>query len=105
MMNQRAYAQAMASFVPETVKRYLYSDDLFEAKEFSPAKQSFNTAALFADISGFTLLSESLAKKGDIGCEELGFYLNRYLERIGYCLLFVCLFCLFCLLDCEVVDL
>ena len=34
-------------------------------------------------MSGFTKLSESLAKKGDMGAEELGFYLNRYFERVG----------------------
>ena len=47
-----------------------------------PIRQSFRTAALFADVSGFTKLSESLAKRGPVGAEMLGFYLNRYLERL-----------------------
>ena len=35
---------------------------------------------MFADISGFTNLSEACAKKGDRGNEELAFCINRYME-------------------------
>ena len=37
---------------------------------------------LFCDVSGFTKLSEALAQKGPVGAEDLGFYLNRYMERL-----------------------
>ena len=35
---------------------------------------------MFADISGFTNLSEACAKKGFRGNEDLAFCINRYLE-------------------------
>ena len=38
------------------------------------------TCVIFADISGFTNLSEACAKKGDRGNEELAFCINRYME-------------------------
>jgi class 3 adenylate cyclase len=38
------------------------------------------TVVLFADISGFTNLSESCAKKGVRGNEDLAFCINRYME-------------------------
>ena len=46
-------------------------------------RQEFVTAALFADVSGFTKMSEALAKRGPRGAEDLSFYLNRYIERLG----------------------
>ena len=39
--------------------------------------------AMFADVSGFTKLSEHLAKAGAGGAEKLAFYLNRYLEQLA----------------------
>jgi class 3 adenylate cyclase len=38
------------------------------------------TVCLFADISGFTKVSEGCAKKGVRGNEELAFCINRYME-------------------------
>lgn len=38
------------------------------------------TVVLFADISGFTNVSEACAKKGVRGNEELAFVINRYME-------------------------
>jgi len=38
------------------------------------------TAVLFADISGFTMLGEACAKQGVRGNEELAFCINRYME-------------------------
>jgi class 3 adenylate cyclase len=46
------------------------------------SSQYFPTVVLFADVSGFSKLSESLAKKGSLGAEELAIYLNAYLERM-----------------------
>ena len=40
------------------------------------------TVSLFADISGFTKLSESFSKKGRKGSEFLAFCLNRYMELL-----------------------
>jgi len=38
------------------------------------------TVVLFADISGFTNISEACAKMGVRGNEELAFCINRYME-------------------------
>jgi adenylate cyclase 10 len=48
-----------------------------------PAYNTLNTVSLFADISGFTKLSEAFAKKGRIGPEFLAFSLNRYMEQLS----------------------
>jgi class 3 adenylate cyclase len=37
---------------------------------------------MFADIKGFTMLSESLAKKGNEGAEILATALNNYMELL-----------------------
>ena len=38
------------------------------------------TVVLFADISGFTMISEACAAMGVRGNEELAFCINRYME-------------------------
>ena len=38
------------------------------------------TVVLFADISGFTMISEACARMGVRGNEELAFCINRYME-------------------------
>ncbi len=38
------------------------------------------TVVLFADISGFTMISEACASMGVRGNEELAFCINRYME-------------------------
>ena len=45
-----------------------------------PELQPLETVVMFADISGFTNLSESCAKKGIRGNEDLAFCINRYME-------------------------
>lgn len=44
------------------------------------------TVVIFADISGFTNLSESCIKKGRGGNEDLAFCINRYMEDMVCCL-------------------
>src|SRR5205814_1619658 len=44
--------------------------------------QRFQAVALFADISGFTLLSERLGKYGKPGTEELNRLLNLYFSAM-----------------------
>ncbi len=48
-----------------------------------PLYYTMNTVSLFADISGFTKLSEAFSKKGRIGPEFLAFSLNRYMEQLS----------------------
>ena len=57
-------------------------------KVVCPQNWEFKTCALFADVSGFTKLSESLAKAAG-GAEKLAFYLNRYLEQLALHVRFV----------------
>ena len=51
-------------------------------KRNSPINMPIKTVSLFADISGFTKLSESFSKKGRKGSEFLAFCLNRYMELL-----------------------
>jgi hypothetical protein len=48
-----------------------------------PQFYTMTTVSLFADISGFTKLSEAFSKKGRIGPEFLAFSLNRYMEQLS----------------------
>ena len=69
---------ALQSLLPQAVIQ-------FALKHFDsapPLKQPFTTVALFADVSGFTKLSEAFASKGPQGAEELAFFLNRYMEQL-----------------------
>ena len=47
-----------------------------------PQVQETETVCLFADISGFTKISEACASMGIRGNEELAFCINRYMEYI-----------------------
>ena len=51
-------------------------------KKNPPINMPIKTVSLFADISGFTKLSESFSKKGRKGSEFLAFCLNRYMELL-----------------------
>lgn len=39
---------------------------------------------MFADISGFTNLTETLSRQGPEGCEKIAFAINRYIKKIIY---------------------
>jgi class 3 adenylate cyclase/predicted ATPase len=65
------------SFVP----RYV-AEDIFQHLDQSPVgrEQHYDIVALFADVSGFTAMSEALGKTGKSGAEELTAILNSYFE-------------------------
>ena len=44
--------------------------------------RSINGTAVFADISGFTNLTEKLARRGKVGAEEMGDVLNMIFEQL-----------------------
>ena len=48
-----------------------------------PYIQEMETVCLFADISGFTNISEACANLGIRGNEELAFCINRYMEGMA----------------------
>ncbi len=73
--------RTLAAYVPPDIVRATLS-------ETSPAPATeaqadrFSAAVLFADVSGFTPLTEALAQKGAEGPEELTRLLNGYFSRM-----------------------
>eukprot|EP00457_Paulinella_chromatophora_P000274 gb/GEZN01000274.1/.p1 GENE.gb/GEZN01000274.1/~~gb/GEZN01000274.1/.p1 ORF type:complete len:1599 (+),score=219.44 gb/GEZN01000274.1/:94-4890(+) len=70
------------TYLPASIIGYL--QQLEDQKEaFStPATQTFTTSVLFADVSGFTMLCEEMAKKGPAGDEYLAEHLNSYFGQL-----------------------
>ena len=69
----------LASYAPALVTRRLAVDP----KPISaPTLEHFNAVALFADISGFTPLTERLSQGGPQGVEELSRVLNTYFGQL-----------------------
>lgn len=74
-----ALCDSVTSYVPALlVHRTLRSPRLLTA----PEMERFEAAVLFADVSGFTSLTEQLAQRGIAGVEELTFALNTYFEEL-----------------------
>ena len=69
----------LASFVPSLVIRR-YNAGLTSLDE--PSAENFPALVLFADISGFTALTERLAARGPSGAEDLTRYLNTYFGEL-----------------------
>lgn len=65
------------AYVPRHV-----AEDLLLFPDDSPIRRErrFDAVALFADVSGFTPISEALGKTGRSGTEELTTILNRYFD-------------------------
>ncbi len=70
---------SLSSFLPPIVVRRCngHPEGLQE-----PFREGFQGALLFADISGFTSLAETLAEKGVAGAEELTRALNAYFGQL-----------------------
>lgn len=71
--------RSLAAYVPILVRRRL-------AESPTPLRQPieahFSAAVLFADITGFTALTEQMASNGDLGAEQLTYVLNVYVEEL-----------------------
>ena len=77
---QNAHSQrdALSTFVPQTMK-WILEEKTLEV----PYSKQFPSVALFADISGFTNLTEKLSSlPGTIGVETLADEINNYLTQI-----------------------
>ena len=74
-------SQSLLGYLPATVIKKIIEDNRNISKNL-PYHYSIKTVSLFADISGFTKLSESFSKFGRIGPEFLAFSLNRYMEEL-----------------------
>ena len=71
----------LSKFVPSLViQRLIEKGHKNETVWKLPELQESETCVIFADISGFTNLSEACARKGARGNEELAFCINRYME-------------------------
>src|SRR5574339_1111669 len=78
-MSETALPELFASFVPKMIRRRVIEDS---RPIDSPVAQDFPAVVLFADISGFTLLTERLAEKGPLGVESLARILNEYFGQL-----------------------
>ena len=69
----------LASYIPSLVAQQVAANP---TPINTPRAESFPAAVLFADISGFTALTERLAQRGPAGAEELTRILNAYFSRL-----------------------
>ena len=63
------------SYVPALIIRHVAT---ISGPITEPIQENFDTAVLFADISGFTALTEKLAARGAVGMEELSKVISDY---------------------------
>ncbi len=71
--------ETLHSYVPALIARSLAQNP---TPISSPTSKTFPAALLFADISGFTALTERLAQRGPAGAEELTHILNAYFGQL-----------------------
>ncbi len=69
----------LASYLPVLVAQRIANAPTFLT---TPLCESLPAAVLFADISGFTTLTERLAEDGPAGAENLTQHLNAYFSRL-----------------------
>lgn len=78
-MSNLALTELLASYVPKLIQnRVITNPSPIE----SPVAEDLQAAILFADISGFTLLTERMAEKGPTGVETLARILNEYFGQL-----------------------
>ncbi len=78
-MPDPALTEVLASYVPRLIQnRIAANPSPIEA----PIAEQSHAALLFADISGFTFLTERLAEKGPAGVETLARILNEYFGEL-----------------------
>jgi len=78
-MQLSPHHKAINSYVPRLITKQLAVD---ATPITEPTAESFTAAILFADISGFTALTERLAQRGSAGAEELTHLLNNYFGQL-----------------------
>ena len=78
-MSNTALTELLASYVPQLIQNRVLANP---APIESPVAEEVQAAILFADISGFTLLTEKLAEKGPTGVETLARILNEYFGQL-----------------------
>jgi len=78
-MTNPALAEVLASYVPKLIQKRVAADP---SPIESPVAEVIHAAVLFADISGFTRLTESLAEVGPAGVETIANVLNDYFGQL-----------------------
>ena len=73
--------RSLLGYLPAQVIKCVLDGKIKENQKY-PFDIPMQTVSLFADISGFTKLSEKFSKKGRKGPEFLAFCLNRYMELL-----------------------
>jgi class 3 adenylate cyclase/tetratricopeptide (TPR) repeat protein len=71
--------ELLASYVPKLIQKRVAQNPI---PIDSPLAHDFQAAVMFADISGFTALTERLAEKGTAGVETLARILNDYFGQL-----------------------
>jgi class 3 adenylate cyclase/tetratricopeptide (TPR) repeat protein len=78
-MSDLALTELLASYVPRLIQNRVIANP---APIESPVAEDFQAAILFADISGFTLLTERMMETGPSGVETLARILNEYFGQL-----------------------
>src|ERR1041385_3383619 len=78
-MSNLALTELLASYVPKLIQNRVIAN---RAPIEASAAAELQAAVLFADISGFTLLTERMAEKGPAGVEALARILNEYFGQL-----------------------
>src|SRR5438045_9699154 len=73
-MSNSALTEILASYVPKLIQNRIIADP---APIESPVSEDLQAALLFADITGFTRLTERLAEDGPTGSESLATSLDE----------------------------
>ena len=78
-MSSPALTELLASYVPRLIQNRVVANP---SPIESPVSEDLQAALLFADISGFTSLTERLAEGGPAGVETLARILNEYFGQL-----------------------
>src|SRR6185503_5844699 len=78
-MPESALTELLASYVPKLIQKRVAQNPI---PIDSPLAKDFQAAVMFADISGFTALTEQLAERGTAGVETLARILNDYFGQL-----------------------
>lgn len=77
--------ETLAAFVPTPVARAVYAraaEERYLSGHSQPYAEHLPAAVIFADISGFSVLTEKLTRRGPDGSEELTALLNLYFTHM-----------------------
>jgi len=74
--------EALQYYLPHVVTKAIAESEREEGKEWKPPMSEYETVCLFADVSGFTSLTEELCALGADGLEDLSTNLNRFATQL-----------------------